>query len=278
MRGTEAGIAPAEIVVELPAEVAPDLADHVRERIGAALAHSGQPALHVRVRVVRHGDPARQQPVTAQVNVDLNGRFMRVQSAAGSPREAVDRLVGRLEHRLERVALDWEARRRRVYHRRPHEWQHDAPPTQRKPYFPRPPEEREIVRHKTIGPARCSIDQAVADMNDLDHEFHLFVEDASGLDSVVYRAGPTGVRLAQVDVAPDRIGPYTVPLTISSRPAPLLDLGEAVERLRLLDLPFLFFLDADHGRASLLYRRYDGHYGLVDPPDAARQPAARQSL
>ena len=40
---------------------------------------------------------------------------------------------------------------------------------------------------------------------------------------------------------------------------------EALGRLALLDLPFLFFLDAAQGRASALYRRHDGDYGLITP-------------
>ena len=29
---------------------------------------------------------------------------------------------------------------------------------------------------------------------------------------------------------------------------------------------FLFFENAATGRGSVLYRRYDGHYGLIEPP------------
>jgi hypothetical protein len=36
-------------------------------------------------------------------------------------------------------------------------------------------------------------------------------------------------------------------------------------RLDLLGQPFVFFVDPETGRASLLYHRYDGHYGLVGP-------------
>ena len=32
-----------------------------------------------------------------------------------------------------------------------------------------------------------------------------------------------------------------------------------------LGFPFLFFIDAAPGRASVLYHRYDGHYGLITP-------------
>ena len=36
----------------------------------------------------------------------------------------------------------------------------------------------------------------------------------------------------------------------------------------LLDLgaePFVFFIDYRTGRGNVVYRRYDGHYGLVAP-------------
>ncbi|WP_308259499.1 HPF/RaiA family ribosome-associated protein [Pseudonocardia sp. H11422] len=103
MRQEREHVTAPEIVVQLEGGVQPDLADYARGKVAAALHHGRQPALHVRVRIVRHGDPAREQPVTAQVNIDLNGRLVRVQTSASTPREAVDRLVARLQHRLERV-------------------------------------------------------------------------------------------------------------------------------------------------------------------------------
>lgn len=45
--------------------------------------------------------------------------------------------------------------------------------------------------------------------------------------------------------------------------------GEAIERLRLTGLPLLFYRDGEHRRATVLYHRDDGNYGLVDP---ARTP------
>jgi hypothetical protein len=52
---------------------------------------------------------------------------------------------------------------------------------------------------------------------------------------------------------------------MSNVPAPLLDTAEAIDRLRLSGQPFLFYLDGNHGRGCVLYHRYDGHYGLIDP-------------
>jgi Sigma 54 modulation/S30EA ribosomal protein C terminus len=92
------------------------------------------------------------------------------------------------------------------------------------------------------------VDEAVAEMDDLDHDFHLFVETGRGIDSLLYRAGPTGVRLAQVDGRAYEVIPGDVPVTVRTVPAPLLDAADAVDRLRYTGLPILFYLDGDHGR------------------------------
>ena len=40
---------------------------------------------------------------------------------------------------------------------------------------------------------------------------------------------------------------------------------QAVTHLDLGGDPFVFFVDAGTARARVLYRRYDGHYGLITP-------------
>ena len=264
MRRTHERPAPPAIVVELRGDVATDLVEYARKKISHVLTHTGQPVLSARARVARHGDPARERPVVAQANVDVNGRFVRVQIEAATAREAVDLLADRLAHRLERTARGWEARRGRVFEGEPHEWRHDFPATPRRSYYPRPPSERRVVRHKTISPLPCTVDEAIAEMNDLDHDFHLFVEAGRGIDSIVYRTAPTGLRLAQIDGHADQVAAGRTPVTVSTTAAPLLDTAEAVDRLRFTGLPFLFYLDGDHGRGCVLYHRYDGHYGLID--------------
>jgi hypothetical protein len=41
--------------------------------------------------------------------------------------------------------------------------------------------------------------------------------------------------------------------------------AEARKQLDATGLPFLFFAEPTSGRGRVLYRRYDGHYGLVRP-------------
>lgn len=40
---------------------------------------------------------------------------------------------------------------------------------------------------------------------------------------------------------------------------------EAVIQMELLDHDFFFFLNADTGKPSVVYRRRDGNYGLIEP-------------
>lgn len=98
-------------------------------------------------------------------------------------------------------------------------------------------------------------------------DFHLFVEKMTGQDAVVYRDGPTGLRLNRLEGGPDRGGSHSVVVTVSPQRAPLLDTAEAVERLRVTDLPFLFYLDADHERANVQRCRQLG----VSCTDAGRR-------
>jgi putative sigma-54 modulation protein len=44
-----------------------------------------------------------------------------------------------------------------------------------------------------------------------------------------------------------------------------MPLDEATEQMELLGHDFFLFINSDDGRASLLYRRKDGDYGLIEP-------------
>ncbi|WP_020661535.1 ribosome hibernation promotion factor [Amycolatopsis benzoatilytica] len=257
---------PADIRIAVDERVLPGTSEYAQDKIGNLLRLAHRPVLSARVRVTRHGDPAVPRPVVAQANIDVNGRLVRAQAEGENAREAVDRLEERLRHRLERIAQHWEARRGGQPSAEPHEWRHESEPAHRPHWYPRLEGEREIVRHKSYTPVHCTIDDAARDMGLLDYDFHLFTESGTGRDSVLYRAGDTGYRLAQLTPpGAHELAPFQLPVTISEQPAPLLSTDEAVTRLGLLDLPFLFFLDSDRGRGAVLYHRYDGHYGLITP-------------
>jgi hypothetical protein len=266
------------VQVQVAGDTTPDIAAYAERRLRETFQDTRFPVLHARIRITRYPDPALARPVIAQANLDLNGRLVRARLSAPTAREAVDllrdRLRQRLQHLVQRAEGTWEDRRPRYTAHKEHEWRHGDEPTHRPPYFPRPPEEREIVRHKTVAPARCGLDDAAADMNDMDYDFHLFTEAGTRQDSVLYRAAPTGYRLAQVRPRPDALAPHTLPVTVSDQPAPRLSVQEAAARMAVWDQPFLFFRDHEGGRGALLYHRYDGHYGLISPAEPSHSGEA----
>jgi ribosome-associated translation inhibitor RaiA len=258
----------ADVPVHTRGAVTSDEAAYARARIEAVLRYARDPVLFVRVQLTRLADPALSRPAVAQVNLDLNGRLVRAQVARPTMREAVDEVHDRLRDRLQRATGDWEAIRGARPSDQPHEWRHGSVPTERPSYFPRPVEERQVVRHKAFSLAEMTVDEAAFDLAMLDYSFHLFTEVGSGVDSVLYRTDDgVGLRLAQVDPRPDDVVYGSTPVTVSTQPAPELTVQEATERLTVTGWPFVLFRDATNGRGCVLYHRYDGHYGLITPAD-----------
>ncbi|BBX95800.1 hypothetical protein MLAC_10940 [Mycobacterium lacus] len=240
--------------------------DYARSKIGELGRLTRLPVLRAHVKLSEHADPAVPRRVIAQANLDINGRLVRAQVEGVTAREAIDRLEARLRHRLERVAEHWEAKRGGIPRLGPHEWRHSSEPTHRPTYFLRPEEDRRIIRHKSFSLPTCTVDEAASEMEALDYDFHLFTEQGTRQDSVLYRGGATEYRLAQVNPEPvEKLAPFEVPLTISPQPAPRLAVEQAIQRMGLLGLPFLFFVDASRDRGCVVYHRYDGHYGLITP-------------
>ena len=174
-----------------------------------------------------------------------------------------------MRERLERFAHHEEAKHLRLRGEREHEWRHGDQATSRPSYFPRPVEERELVRHKTFAVGEMTPDEAVADLEVLDHDFYLFKNRETGEDNVVARAagGPdtscsSPRRPAHSPRPPRRSGAARLDRRRSSP-------EDAVRLLDLGDLPFVFFVDPETRRGQVLYRRYDGHYGLVTPVEDA---------
>jgi hypothetical protein len=226
--------------------------DYARRAITAALSRFAEPVRQTRVRLKAYHDPAVHFPVVAQGNLVLGGRPVRVQVHGATATQAIDLLQDRL---------------RRCVHAQQERAASGAPERiSPKPWVasvPRPPQARQIVRSKPVHPAVLGVDEAVAELHRRDYACHLFTESGTRQDSVVHLAGPACYRLIQVLPDPDQLAPYTVALTCYDRPAPRLTVADAAEWLGWSEVPFLFFLDVDRGRGSVLYRRFDGHYGLI---------------
>ncbi|MEV4287818.1 sigma 54 modulation/S30EA ribosomal C-terminal domain-containing protein [Nonomuraea bangladeshensis] len=120
--------------------------------------------------------------------------------------------------------------------------------------------EPRIVR--VLSAVRAVPDEAVVEMDQLDHDFLLFVDPVTGGDCLVHRTGG-GYRLVRLDPRPELPPPTCAAVSVATEAAPRLSVAAAVERLELGGFPYVFFADAGSGAGQVVYRRADGAYGLV---------------
>jgi hypothetical protein len=241
--------------------------EYAAGKVREALGVSSDPAPVARLVLTAHEDPAREEPASAKVDVDLHRRSLRAHATAPTMHEAADALDARLRRRLGRVEARPPGAVRRLRDAAGAEWRHGQARTPRGPVFPRPAEEREIVTRKLYPLGPVTVEEAAFELDELDHDFYLFANVESGEDALLVRT-VEGLELLEpvettqlddraVDVRRSTVA--VVPLTVDAA-REILDLG---------DEPFAFFLEG--GRGRVLYRRYDGHYGLIVP---AEEPAA----
>ncbi|WP_067904059.1 sigma 54 modulation/S30EA ribosomal C-terminal domain-containing protein [Nocardia vaccinii] len=191
-------------------------------------------------------------PFLVQVNLHVGDTPARIQTLTHGPGDALP-VVVRLEQLITVIRSPWQ----------PRPW----------PDLTRPPLDTpgpgQLARRKSVPLAAGRPAGAVAVMDAMDYDVHLFTDAATGQDAIVYRAGPSGVRLARQHGAqpshstPGEPGPFTV----NPRPAPALTETAAVDRVCEQGLPFLFYTDPSSGRGHLLYRRYDTGLTLLTPTD-----------
>lgn len=256
------------IEVQVSGDDTPLLAGHAEQRLRCILHTTDEPVGSARVRIVRYCGPRAPHSLVAQANLALSDRPVRAQVVAPGAIEAVAALLGRLRQHLRELAR---------YRRDPRVQHSFFPPPQgrfglesgRQPRtFPSP--HPQIVRRKAVLLTHRDVDEAAFDMDMMDYDFHLFVESGTGEDSVLCRVTPNEYRLAPLHRSPHAPAGHNLAISIDEHPAPRWDVGEAVRRMSGSRRPYLFFQDSQLGRGAVLYRRYDGHFGLIIPAGPVR--------
>jgi hypothetical protein len=252
---------PSIQVAVVRGEIPDRVVGYARDKVGAVLRLAPAPVLFARVTLAHEDAPSMQRPAIAKATLDVNGRPVRAHVAAGTDEEAVDLLEAKLRHCLEILAERRQARRHEPATVPPGAWRRGALPTDRPEWFPRPVEDRELVRRKAFLLRQQTVEEAAADLDLLDQDWVLFTELGTGADALLARTR-TGLRLQVVgDETPD-LG--ILGGTVEVRPgAPRMDLPTARTFLDETDEPFVFIADADTGRGRVVYRRYDGHYATM---------------
>lgn len=238
--------------------------EHASDQVQRVIDRIGRPVLGAAVRLTRSGDPARELGCSATATIDVDGRLVRSRAEAAEMRDAVDRLVDRLRDRLQHLDELRLALRHRGAERAPGEWRRGDRPDPRPRYHPRPADEREIVRRKSFSTPESTLDEAIFDMESLDHDFFLFSDIATGADAVVWRDGDD-YRVRYVGAAPADPPEAAVEVVVDPVPVSTATEADARARLDIGDEPWVLYRDADTGRARVMYRRFDGHYGLITP-------------
>jgi ribosome-associated translation inhibitor RaiA len=236
--------------------------DLARERVAALLRLAREPVLFARVKLTVRTEPTMPRLAIAQANLDINGRPIRAQATAETMWRAVNELRDRLLIRLARVSRDWTTRHGNRPLTSPRDWRSAGVPARRPPDLSRPAEKQYVVRHKTVKLVLETPVEAALDMELLDYDFYLFTDPATGQDSAICR---NGVRycMARLACDADVLAGGAGPVVVDRRPAPVLTAAQAVERLETRNLGFVFFADSETRRGRVIYRRYDGHYGVL---------------
>jgi ribosome-associated translation inhibitor RaiA len=241
----------------------PEERAHVARDLIASLDRYVDPddlqAAHLTLR--REGTPA---PFVADASVVFDGRVLAAHSTGRSADEAADAAAERLRRQLRRVvdadvALRNEPRTiERALKDLPRN-REDRPHARRKP-----PEERSIVHRRPYSEIPISTLEAVADLIDLDLHFNLFRHVRNDEDVVVYCRddGRIGLIHPRDSVLADE---NDVVIPEPSRYSEPLPFDRARTEMDMLDHRFLYFVDAADDRGKVIYLRYDGDYGLVEP-------------
>ncbi len=253
-----------DVALKLGDGVGPTDRAYAEEVIEGLVAKASRPVLFVRMKLHIDETRPRNEQALAQGTLDMSGTLIRAESAAPTIPEAVDVLGARLERRMRRITERREDESQRPPSTPDGQWRSGDLPSARPTYFARPKEERNIVRRKAYAPSFSSIDEALFDLEVLDHRFFLFTDAGTGEDAVVFETEDgvavrtaTGAALAHADERPG--------LAVDLRPTQKLADEEAANRLDVSGAPFIFFRQSKTGRGAVLYRRYDGHYGIIEP-------------
>ena len=235
-----------------------------REKVAALERVVKGPVLGARVVLTQEQNPRIPNPARAEAEINLQGRLVRARTAAPSLDAAVDDVAERLQRHLRRYVDRMITRQREPGETLPGEWSHRAWSPARPPTFERPAEEREIVRRKSFAFGPMSVEDAADALEDLDHEFFLFRDADTEADAVLYWRDDGLLALIETR---DAESADHGPVHEHSRFTSPVALEAAVGEMNEVGHRFLFFENAASRRGNILYRRYDGHYGLIEPVD-----------
>jgi len=230
----------------------------VIERVETSVHQAG-------VRFERLGDPAVSTPLRVRARLSLNGRPLHVRAEGTTVGEVVASMEARFRHQLEEHADRVKALRQRGTASPPGQWRHADRPDPWPPSSTLTDDERLVIVRRSWAPGPEHLDEAVDDLDALDLEVLLFEELTTGEPAVVWRREDGGYRMRCAsggDPIPTMEPAPFADVEVDVHPFPTMDLESARTELKL-GSPWVAFRNALDGEVGVLYRRIDGHDGLV---------------
>jgi ribosomal subunit interface protein len=221
------------------------------------------PVMEARVVLKQEQNPRITFPARAEGSIVLAGRPIRAQAAAASMSAAVDELGERMRRQARQHIDRQVTRQREPAVSPPDEWRHASLPTPRPERSFRPPQERRLERRKEFQLEPVDVGEAALQMQALDHHFFLYRDSATGADALLYRRDDG--RLAVIDPPGVTATSAGDPPREASRLSTPIPLDTAVSEMDELGHRFLFFVNEETNRGTVIYLRFDGHYGLIEP-------------
>ncbi len=256
-------MSPINIEITSRGDVSRRARAEARKKLDRLEGFSKGPILGVRVVLIQEPNPRIPAPARAEAEINLQGRLVRARAAAPTMEAAVDDVAERLQRQLRRYVDRLLTSQREPVTPPPGEWSHHAWSPPRPTVFGRPVEERHVIRRKSFAFEPMTVEQAAGALKDLDHNFFLFHDAAADADAVVYWRDDGKLGLIEPPSAKRTDG--SGPIHEQSRLSAPIDLDAAIAEMNALEHRFLFFEDRATGRGNVIYRRYDGHYGLIEP-------------
>lgn len=245
--------------------VEPQMVELAEEKVGALDSVVSRTLDQARVVLQQEKDGI---PLSARAEgeVSLNGKMIRGRVEAENMTQAIHDLAERLQHQIRRHVDRLISRRRQPVETPEGKFDHDTWVPSLPSQSLLAPGERDVIRRKVFALVPLKASEPADVMRELDHGFYLFHDSDTGADSVVYHRddGQLAVIAPQGVSAPDDQDSPGIQRE-TSRYSEALTLEDAVSEMDELNHRFMFFTDAATDRAAILYLRYDGHYGLIEP-------------
>ena len=264
-----------EHLITTQMSVSGEVTDEEQQRcvdaVSAALADIGEPVRRCTVRLEHGLDPHHVRRAKARLSVDLDGTPVFAHAEGETVDVAADLAATRLHEQL-RKQIDRRQDARR-HGSALSEAELAQPASASVQPAPRsiPREDRRVEERISFGPPTSTVDEAIFDLTALGYRFHLFVETLSGDDAIVRRHDDRedayvlrfvhGVGTGQPEAS------SVADIEIDVKPTPHLTVTEATDLLDIAGHDDVFFLDTETERGSVVYRRLDGHLGLIRLPE-----------